>query len=85
MKKYMYKESRQYAKREVSHAKECQRREPAGDLDKKENHYQIYRIANHMTKEKPDISRSNSLKDLTGKLIISEERLPICASSIWQS
>jgi len=67
-----YKESRQYVKKVVSHAKECKSRKMAGDSDKKKR-TNISFTEFKMAKEKQEITGSNCLNDLTGKLIVSEQ------------
>jgi len=69
----IYKKCRQSAKRVISSAKEKKQKECANDLNDAEHPNEIFRMAKQMVKERQDITGSNSLKRVSGKVIVDEK------------
>jgi len=68
-----YKKCRQSAKRVISSAKEKKHRECASGLNDPEHQNAIFRMANQMVKERQDITGSNCLKGVSGKVTVDEK------------
>jgi len=68
-----YKKCRQSAKRVISSAKEKKQKECASDLNDPEHPNEIFRMAKQMVKERQDITGSNCLKEVSGKVIVDEK------------
>jgi len=54
-------------------AKEKKQKECANDLNDAEHPNEIFRMAKQMVKERQDITGSNSLKRVSGKVIVDEK------------
>jgi len=65
-----YKKSRQNAKRVISSAKEKKQKECANDLNDSECQIEIFRTAEHVVKERQDITGLNCIKGESGKVIV---------------
>ena len=68
-----YKNCRQSAKRVISLAKEKKQKECASDLNDPEHQNEIFQMAKQMVKERQDITGSNCLKGVSGKVIVAEK------------
>ena len=68
-----YKKSRQNAKRVIASAKEKKQKECAGNLNDSEHQNGIFRMAKQMVKERQNITGSDCLKRVSGKVIIDEK------------
>ena len=67
------KKCRQSAKRVISSANEKKQKECASDLNDPEHQNEIFRMAKQMVKERQDITGSNCLKGVSGKVIVDEK------------
>jgi len=63
----------QSAKKVISSAKEKKQKECASDLNAAEHQNEIFRRAKQMVKERQDITASNCLKGVSGKVIVDEK------------
>jgi len=70
-----YNKCRQSAKRVISSAKEKTQKECTSDLNDPEHQNEIFRMAKQMVKERQDITGSNCLKEVSGKVIVDEKRI----------
>jgi len=68
-----YKKCRQSVKRVISSAKEKKQKECASDLNDPEHQNEIFRMTKQMVKERQDITGSNCLKGVSGKVIVDEK------------
>ena len=64
-----YKKCRQSAKRVISSAKEKKQKECASDLNDPEHQHDSFQMAKQIVKEGQDITGSNCLKGVSGKVI----------------
>jgi len=62
-----------YADRVISSAKKKEQKECASDLNDHEHQSEIFRMAKQMVKERQDITGSNCLKGVSGKVIVDEK------------
>jgi len=65
-----YKKSRQNAKRVISSVKEKKHKECASHLNHAVHQNEIFQIAKQMIKERQDITGSNYLIEVSGKVIV---------------
>jgi len=63
-----YKKCRHSAKRVISAAKEKKQKERASGVNDSEHQNEIFRMAKQMVKERQDITGSNCLKGISGKV-----------------
>ena len=68
-----HKKCRQSAKRVISSAKEKKQKECVSDLNDPERQNEIFRMAKQMVKERQDITGSNCLKGVSGKVIVDKK------------
>jgi len=68
-----YKKSRQSAERVISTTKEKKQKECASDLNDPEHQNEIFPMTKQMVKERQDITGSNCLKRVSGKVIVDEK------------
>jgi len=68
-----YKKCRQSAKRVISSTKEKKQKECTSDLNDAEHQNEIFLMAKQMVKERQDITGSNCLKGVSGKVIVDEK------------
>jgi len=68
-----YKKSKQNAKRVIALAKGMKQKECASDINDPDYENEIFRRANQMVKEGQDITGSNCLKGVSGKVIVDEK------------
>jgi len=68
-----YKKCGQSAKWVISSAKEKKQKEYVIDLNDPEHQNEIFQVAKQMVKERRDITGSNSLKGVSGKVIVDEK------------
>jgi len=68
-----YKKSRQNAKRIISLAKGKKQKQCANDLNDPNQRNESFPIAKQMVKERQDITGSNCLKGVSGKVIVDEK------------
>jgi len=61
------------AKRVISSAKEKKQKECASDLNDPECQNEIFQMAKQMVKERQDITGSNCVKGVSGKVIVDEK------------
>jgi len=69
------KKSKQNAKRVISLAEGKKQKECASDLNDSNPQKEIFRIAKQMVKERQDITGSNCLKDVSGKVTVDEKEI----------
>jgi len=65
-------------------AKEKKQKECASDLNDPKHQNEIFRIAKQMLTERQAITRSNCLKEVSGKVIVDEKGLKIRGRSTWK-
>jgi len=77
----LYRVSRRYSqlinidKTKVMARDEKKQKECASDLNNPEHRNEIFRMAKQMVKERQDITGSNCLKGVSGKVIVDEKRI----------
>jgi len=68
-----YKKSRQNAKTVICLSKGKKQKEYASDLNDPKHQNEIFQIAKRMVKEREDITGSNCLKEISGKVTVNEK------------